>query len=489
MSIIDNIKTRGVNQKIKLKEAKLRLELLESMPEFAKDNDEKDWMVVGSQDYEEYTTNQIDTLRQNAQILYYTSPLARGIITMIVNFVIGSSFEIVPADDDEKVKAYWEKFWSDNKMDMRVKEFVKRTLRDGENFLRFFPGKGKEPVPLVRFIRTSQISDKNNKHTYGIETDPNDVETVIRYYRNYNDPDGQQASETIDAKDMIHTKIMVDSDVKRGLSFLIGVMKYIKDYTDWLNDRKHLNKIRTIFNLIAKPTGATTAGTFGTNMTDSLVKSTSGGSNTYNKKLPKSGSLISSKGVEYDFKSLNLNAADTQHDGRAMLLMIVAGSNLAEYMVTGDNSNNNYASAMISEAPAVKAFEAWQDFFSHPFKEIYKKVIMDAVDANILPDKYEKKTSEWDIDKKIMIEKIESVLVTGECELQFPILIHRDIEAETKSFTIQNQFDIVSKKTISAKLGYDYENEKKELIREAQEAEMMESPDDEHDHEPPAEEE
>ena len=474
MRLIDSIKTRNLKQKIKLKEAELNLKMIsmvESMPSFAKDPDEGLWSVVGD-NYDEYSEKDILTLRKQAQTIYYTSPLARGVINTLVNFVIGANFKIVPVDEDEKIQAYWDEFWIKNKMDMRVKEFVTRTLRDGENFLRYFDDTKDKP-PFVRFIRPSQIADASNKHSFGIETDPNDIEKIIRYFREYTNTNGQQASEVIEAKDMMHTKILVDSDVKRGLSFLIGIIKYIKDYTDWLNDRKHLNKIRTIFNLIAKPTGASTVGNFANGFVDSTIKSTSGGSQSFNKKLPKSGSLIGSKGVEYDFKNLNLNAADTAHDGRSMLLMIVAGTNLAEYMVTGDNSNNNYASAMISEAPAVKAFESWQDFFSHPFKDMYRKVIMDAVESGTLPSSYEKTISEWDIDKRKSIEKKETVIVTGKCEIIYPVLIHRDIEKETKSLALQNEMNVTSKKTISAELGREYEIEQKQLIQEAQEEEMF----------------
>lgn len=483
MSIINNFKTRSIKSKIKLEEAKLNLKMIdmvESMPSFAKDPDEKYWTVIESLGYGEYDEVQIESIRKRAQKIFYKSPLARGVITTLINFVIGRSFKIVPDDTDEKIIEYWDQFWEDNKMDMRVKELVKRTFRDGETFLRFFDMPKKTP-PSVRFIRPSQISDKDNNHSFGIETDPDDVEKVIKYYREYNDSNNQLTSEIIKADEMIHTKIMVDSDVKRGISFLIGIIKYIKDYADFLDDRKHLNKIRTIFNLIGKPTGAGTAGNFANDWEDSNVKSSSGGSQTFNKKLPKSGSVLMTKGVEWEFKNIDLKAGDSKHDGRAMLLMIVAGSNLAEYMVTGDGSNANYASTMVTESPAVRTFEAWQDFFSHTFKAIYKKVIMDAVKDGSVPKSYEQTTKEWDPIKKDYKEIKKTITVTGKCTLEYPILIHRDIEKETKSFGLQNEMKVISKKTISAKLGYDYEEEQKQLLQEAQEEEIFEfDNDDEH---------
>ena len=487
ISMSKKSKLNNLNRDIDIKEAEMKLKMMsmvESMPSFAKDPDEKQWTTLNDISHEEYNQAQVADLRLEAQALYYTSPLARGIINTLINFIIGRSFKIVPDDTDEKIIEYWDKFWEDNKMDMRSKELVKRTLRDGESFLQFFDMTQETP-PLVRFIRPSQIKDKDDKYSFGIQTDPQDVETSIRYYRQFPNNEGNEENVTIEAGDMIHTKIMVDSDVKRGLSFLIGIIKYIKDYTDWLNDRKHLNKIRTIFNLIAKPTGGSSPSTFANGFTDSTIKSNSGGDQTYNKKLPKSGSIIGSKGVDYEFANLNLNAGDTAKDGRAMLLMVVAGSNLAEYMVTGDASNANYASTMVSESPAVRTFESWQDFFSHTFKDIYKKVIMDAVNEGVIPGAYEREVTEWDPIKKENTVRKETVDVTGKCTLDFPILIHRDIEKETKAFAVQDQMGYVSKQTVSNKLGYDYEEEQKKKVKEAQEEELLAyGTDDDHNHEP-----
>jgi len=168
-----------------------------------------------------------------------------------------------------------------------------------------------------------------------------------------------------------------------------------------------------------------------------------------------------------------------------MLLMVVAGSNLAEYMVTGDASNANYASTMVSESPAVRTFESWQDFFSHTFKDIYKKVIMDAVDEGVIPGAYEREITEWDPIKKENTVRKETVDVTGKCTLDFPILIHRDIEKETKAFAVQDQMGYVSKQTVSNKLGYDYKEEQKKKVKEAQEEELLAyGTDDDHNHEP-----
>jgi len=483
MSLFDGIRNKSLELALKNKGLKMQMKVLESMPEFAKDPDEGEWYTLGLDPDVEYSDVQMQGLRKRAQALYYTSPIARGVINTLINFIIGRSFKIIPDADDEKIKEYWDNFWESNKMDLRVKEWVRKDFIEGETFLRLFDGVKENDPPITRFYRPSQITSDNTEITHGIETSDNDIEEVINYHREYFNKAGEKQTEVIPADKMIHTKIMVDSDVKRGLSFLIGIIKYILDYTDWLNDRKNLNKIRSIFNLIATPTGSGTPTTFKDQFTDTTKKSTSGGSDGYNKKMPKSGSIIGSKGMDYKFASLNLSAADTQHDGRAILLMIVAGTNLAEYMVTGDASNANYSSTMVSESPAVRTFEAWQDFFSHEFKELYKRVIMEGVKNGTLPDKYMKKTEDYDSIKKEVIVKEELTLVTGKCSIEFPVLIHRDIDKDTKALILQNGNKLISKRKASTLLGNDYEEESKQIIRETQEEMEMAMPEEEdHNH-------
>ena len=270
--------------------------------------------------------------------------------------------------------------------------------------------------------------------SYGIETDKQDVETVLNYHL--------KNGKFIPAREMVHSKILVDSNVKRGVSFLVGVAKYIVKYGGWLDDRIMINKIRTIFHMVMKVSGITPSAL--TNQFDDTTGKTPTGG-TANKQLPKPGStLVSSPGLEYEFKNLNIRAQDTKDDGRLIELQVAKGTNLTEYIVRGDSSNSNYSSTMVSESPMVRNFEARQDEFEEYFQEIYAKVIQDGKRQGKVP----KGASE-------------------ECEVNFSALIHRNVKEETEAYAIQNKaLKIVSKKTVSEKLGYDYEKEWKQIEEE-----------------------
>ena len=121
MGLFDYFAIKSKKYKLEKTILDQQIKVLESMPDFAKDADEDSWKVLNTEN-EEYSSSDLNTLRTNANKLYYTSPLARGIIECLVNFIIGKTFKIVPEDDCDVVIEYWNKFYKTNKMDSRSKE-------------------------------------------------------------------------------------------------------------------------------------------------------------------------------------------------------------------------------------------------------------------------------------------------------------------------------------------------------------------------------
>src|SRR3990167_3647991 len=133
-----------------------------------------------------------------------------------------------------------------NGMELRKKEIVRRTMRDGECFLRFFV---KDDLPVVRFLNPDLVKDPDNMQglvgnmSQGVETAKDDVEEVLAYW--YKDT-------RIPAAEVLHARILVDSDVKRGRSFLEVAMIYLAMYGQWLKDRMKLNQVRSTVALIKR---------------------------------------------------------------------------------------------------------------------------------------------------------------------------------------------------------------------------------------------
>jgi hypothetical protein len=411
-----------------------------TVPRFAKDDDEGEWtsLVSGKHVYNE---TDIEEMQETALKLYYTDPTARGIIDMMVNFVVGRDARVTPVSENPKVIQWWDDFYTSNGMDLRIKEMVRRAFRDGESFLRLFKSKtgGGRNIPIARFVDPCDIRDPMHKHSFGIQTNPDDVEDVRFYIL--------KTGTKIRANDIIHTKINVDSNVKRGVSFLVGIAKYIVKYGGWIDDRIMLNKVRSMFSMIIKVAGITPE-SFASKYKDVGRTQVSPNDPTDpNKQMMRSGSvLVATPGLDYEFKNLNVHAPDTKDDGRLIELMVAKGTGLTEYVVRGDASNSNYSSTMVSESPMVRMLEAWQDIFQCPIKRLYENVIKRGIRAGKLPRNSD---------------------VT--CDVNFAALIHRDLKEETEAYISQIAAELVSRKTISERLGYDYSSEKGIVEKELKE--------------------
>jgi hypothetical protein len=463
--------------------------VLESIPSFARDPDEHDWDLLTSIK-DTYSAQDIKDMQAQADKLYYTNPSARGVIEAMVNFIIGKDVTIEPDDEDERVRDYWQMFWLANRMDMRIREFINRTLRHGESFIRFFePDPSLRyiddipvtiPVPLIRFIRPQEIEDPDNKISHGIQTAPNDVETIINYIRKTPVKEGiGYRKDIVPASEIIHTKILVDSDVKRGISFLVGIAPYMIKHAEWLDDRVMLNKIRTIFNLIMKVSGdpstiaqqfednalTDNASLLGENRSNRMTVSEQAG-----KRLPRRGGLLlSTPGIEYEFANLKINAEDTKEDGRAIELMVAKATSLTEYVIRGDASNANYASTMVAESPMVRMFQSYQDFFEKPLMQLYRKVIRYGIEQGHIPSVTERTNVDINpLNGEETITKVEGP-TSFECKINFEALIHRDLKAEAEAYTLHRQNGWDSDLGITSKIGNNYAEVQKEIrIEDAQ---------------------
>ena len=472
--MFERLKTKRIEAKIGLQRAEIDLANMEGIRPITQSGnyilpeaDADDWTLITGASEKGLDEQDQVSLRTSAQKAYYKSSHGRNIIRLFEKYVAGHGFKIEPMSTMESVQEYWEEFWRVNKMQLRRKEIVRRAMRDGETFLRYFVGE-KEEMIKVRFMNPEFVKNPDDKRTLnigketfindGIETDIDDIETVINYY---------YRNKAIKAEEVQHIKILVDSDVLRGRSFYEPVLHDIATYKKWLSDRMKLNEIRNTIAIIKKVKGnPTDAANIASANETSRVLNLDGSAKA---RAPKNISVITTnKNVEYDLKSPNLQAADVQKDGRALLLNIAAGAGLPEYMVTSDSSNSNMASTMIAEGPAVMEFEDWQDFFAVAYKEMFYRVIESGIKKGKIP-KLETRT-EKEIDDNGELKEIKITEPTStDCSITFPDLVARDIESETKALILQNNQEWISNTTAQAQLDLDHDVERDLRQKEADE--------------------
>lgn len=472
--------------------------------------------------------NQLEMVRKAREFSRF-DPNGHGALTTMVNYVMGKGLSITPKSDDPMVWYIWREFWTADRNNMQLKQFelVGRVFRDGEIFIEFFKkdedgeNTGKTAIRFVDPLlvradssRPDDITGTGNANLInGVITDPEDAEKIL-YYSVQSRVDKTKFRK-VQAEDMLHIKINVDSDQKRGETQLLSVMSMIKHYQQWLEARIILNKIRSAIVLVKKVTGtpqevAAIAAT---------IPTVSGPSGSTEKQNIRGGKIITAgPGVEYEMLSPNLNAADAKEDGRNIKTNMAAGLNMPEY-VFGDASNQNYASSLIAESPFVKSIQYWQMFFEFFFGKIFKKVIEIAVEAEELeaPDDEEfvaQLKALKPVDKKVLGEaggfggqsdqvatpptsagaetsptakivkqgaeevdpaeaeyeaKLAELMPNGKmetpceiffgCDMTWPEIVHRDVKQHVDALSIARQNGWLADSTACAALGYDYPEE------------------------------
>ncbi|GHO79569.1 hypothetical protein KSD_73400 [Ktedonobacter sp. SOSP1-85] len=187
---------------------------------------------------------------------YHANPLAFAIIEMTTSFVLGRGVKLDASN--KRVKKVLDEFWQANAMDERVYTICNELALYGEIFVRYFVNRFDGSVK-VRLTAPSLIDQ--------IETDPEDIETPLRFHRR---PVGESAStpssttgslkltfrpgkretegEWFEAdRQMQQFAINKVSNAKRGNSDLATMLPWLRRYKDWLTDRVRINKYKGAF--------------------------------------------------------------------------------------------------------------------------------------------------------------------------------------------------------------------------------------------------
>jgi len=399
--------------------------------------------LVGGTEPKDLTVQDASTVRRQAYKLYMENPYGRGIIRTMNKFIFGKGVDTESMEKNVNKKKEIEKYLKDwrayNHWELTQKETSNRSFRDGELFWYNW-SKGKKQIPRLEFIEPDLVD--SDKHELGIELDSKDMSQVKNYWVK---KPGEQANLAVayDAKDIVHIKLFVDRNVRRGRSLFEPVFGKIKMHDDWLDQRMVLNKVRSAVALVRYVEGTQVQGA----RIVQQNKDNSDPRRTNKTQAFKSGSILTAPvGTKYEMLSANLGASDAATDGRNILLAIAVGIGFPEMFLTGDYSNANFASTSVAQSPFVREFEDWQDFFDFYIKEQYKIVLRMGQEDGLVPK---------DIDYEVKNE--------------WPTLTYEDFVQQVTALGQLFQNGIISKRTYAAKLDFDYDEEKKLIDKEEKE--------------------
>ena len=320
------------------------------------------------------------------------NPLAAAVIEMTTSFVLGKGVTVEASN--KKVQRLLRSFWNDpaNRMDERVYALCQELALYGEIFVRFFVN-AYDGTVKIRLIDPSLIDL--------IETDPEDVETPLRFHRR---PLGQsalmeQTSQTSHATTQIQTMLPTDSlrapglletegvwfqageevvqfainkvsNAKRGRSDLATLLPWLRRYKDWLTERVRINKYKSAFLWDVQLTGADKKSIDRKRIEYSYP--------------PEPGSVILHNEAEkWTAVQPAINANDVSEDGRAIKLMVAVGAGLPEHYLS-DGSQGNHATAAEMGLPALLRFQRRQNVMKYILTTILDRVILEARRAGTL---------------------------------------------------------------------------------------------------------
>jgi hypothetical protein len=295
-------------------------------------------------------------------------------------------------------------------MDTRIYALCTELALYGEQFIRFFvnPYSGRVKV---RQIDPSVIDE--------VETDPDDIETVLRFHQRPVGPASSQPGDPaplnpsiqqdfkgtwfIAGKEMVQFTINKVSNAKRGKSDLATLLPWLRRYRDWLTDRVRINKYKGTFLWDVQLTGA-----------DRKTLERKKAEYTYS---PEPGSVVIHNETErWTAVKPEINANDASEDGRAIKLMVAIGCQLPEHYLS-DGDNGNRATAVEMSLPTLLKFQRRQHVVKHMVRAILDRVLQEARKAGELGEEidssYDVIFPEIDVDDHQTLASATQTLVSA----------------------------------------------------------------------------
>ncbi|MFB0547222.1 MAG: hypothetical protein ACETWB_09950 [Anaerolineae bacterium] len=295
-----------------------------------------------------------------------TNPLARRIVGLTTDYVVGDGISIT--SDIEDVNDFIKRFWHHRKnhMPLRLFRMCDELTRAGELFivLSTNPADG---MTYIRFIPASRINQ--------IETDPNDLGRELRYHEltpgsiegrwwtAYNDGLIDRPGPKEPA--VLHYAINRPVGATRGEGDLTPILPWLRRYKEWLEDRVRVNRFKNAF------------------LWQVTLKNAKPGDiqrkqNQY-KHPPSPGSiLVTDENETWQPVQPNIQAEAAEADGKALRLMVAAGAGIPLHFLSEGESATKATAAEMAD-PTFRHYYHRQLFFVDMLKDLVKAVYQRAV--------------------------------------------------------------------------------------------------------------
>ena len=402
---------------------------------------------------------------RRCHLAWERNPLANTAVELTTRFSVGEGLTITYSNTD--VEEIVEEFRCnpENAINEFEKSLANDLQVDGEVFIRFKEDEDGQTVIIP--LKPWEVCWI--EHERGM---PRRVTSyhVIQNMDNGTPGDFEQVTEDVPADDIIHVAINRMSYELRGRPEIFRILPWLSAYKSWLENRARQNHWRDALLWDVTLEGAT-SGQVATKRAQY-------------KQPPAPGSLaIHNEKEKWNPLTNKSSAGDVAEDGRQIKLMIAAGAQLPEYMLS-DGANANLASATAQQLPSLRKFTDFQDILIWQlWVPIYKRVIQNAIDAQRLPEECDEQDEEGDTIKipskrekpqngdtaampQRPYHKTKSIKTLEAFTLTGPELESSDPKTLADALSLALGQGWVSSETAAGRMGFDYRMEQKRIKRE-----------------------
>ena len=311
---------------------------------------------VGTRRYDETERDRLEYNRQDVleQCLeaWRDSPLARRIVELTSQYVVGNGFDI--DCKDQHTKAFIDQFWGHrlNRMPARIVELCDELSRTGNLFILL--STDHAGMSFVRVIPATNIDQ--------IIPTPNDIEQPLLFitkpdenletntYAAFNPNADWQLPDGSFMPVVLHYAINRPAGAQWGESDISPLLPWLRRYSAWLEDRVRLNRFRNAFLYVV-------TGSF---VSEDARKARQA---QLASDPPSPGSILVTDSSEiWSVISPKLEALDAKEDGLALKKLIAAGVGLPMHFLA-EPEGSTRTTADSAGGPTFRRFEQRQNFF------------------------------------------------------------------------------------------------------------------------------
>jgi hypothetical protein len=323
---------------------------------------------IGTRRYDDSERDRLDYDRSEVleQCLdaWRDSPLARRIVELTSQYVIGSGFDVKVSD--ENTKKFVNQFWSHrlNRMPSRLIELCDELTRTGNLFLLVSTdAAGMSYIRALPATNIEQILHSENdieQPTAFITKEDENLES--KTYLAYNHLTDAPTDGGGFAPAVIHYAVNRPAGAQWGEPDLAPLLPWLRRYSAWLEDRVRLNRFRNAFMYVV-------TGSFASEAARKARQA------ELSANPPSPGSiLVCDESETWSVITPKLEALDANQDGLAIKKLIASGVGIPLHFLA-EPEGSNRTTAESAGGPTFRRFEQRQQYFIWLLKDLLQVVI------------------------------------------------------------------------------------------------------------------